>query len=72
MKQSEKIQWRNQIIVVLRDLLKKNEISEEFVKCEMDCEFFDDSYHFLELRHGIFELMETLKAINKYEALLEQ
>lgn len=72
MTRKEKIEWRDQMATILRQILDKCPVSDEFVHCGSDTEFFGDSCNFVLLRHEILELASTLERINAYSKMLEK
>lgn len=70
MTRKEKIEWRDQMATILREILRKCPVSDAFVHVGTDAEFFDDSCNFVALRHEICELASTLERINAYSKML--
>lgn len=72
MTRKEKIEWRAQMATILRQILDKCPVSDEFVQCDSKSEFFGDSCNFVLLRHEICKLAGTLESINAYSKMLDK
>lgn len=72
MTRKEKIEWREKMATILRQIIEQCPISDAFVHIGSDAEFFDDSCNFVALRHEIFELARTLEKINAYSKMIDK
>lgn len=63
----KKREWRRTVAALMKHLLAKYPVSEEFVHCEQDSPFFEDSCMFVGLRHELSEFREFLLNLNRYE-----
>lgn len=65
----KKREWRKTVAAMLNHLLEVYPVSEEFVHCEQESKFFEDSCKFVGLRHELCEFREFLLNLNRYEEI---
>lgn len=65
----KKREWRRTVANLLKHLLAKYPISDEFKVCSGDNEFFEDSRNFSDLRVELNEFKNFLLNLNKYEEI---
>lgn len=65
-----RIEWREQMITILKGFRKRCQYSESTINCETNDPMFNDSCKFVELHSLIAGLEETLTNLNMYSNTL--
>lgn len=64
------IDFRNQMIKIINQLLEDSKPSQWAVDVQPESEGFEDACKFVELRNELFTLMSTFKGMNKFSNIL--
>lgn len=65
-----KVQWCKQLSCVLDKILKMYEVEKECVDCKAGDPLFKTTCDYVDLRHEIYELKETLSNQAKYMEMI--
>lgn len=64
------IKFKRQISSLLSKILDKHQVSAECLNCIPDNPLFDTTCDYVDLRHDIFTLSETLRRMADYQEML--